>query len=349
MANTSKKKKKNNNKKNYKNKKKYNDKKKNTQNTRAANTSKVVNNKIVSTKVSSSKNKYDNKENISIKESNKTVKTKMHLKQKYLLIIQTILIFICIGTFSYSVYHIFTWMLDNKKVKEIENNILNDIVIEEITEDNENDELIDESQDNDDIYWKYNDVSLINVDINALKEENSDTIGWIQVLGTNINYPIVQYSDNKFYLKHDYLKRSNSGGWIFLDYRNDLNSLQDNTIIYGHRRYNQSMFGTLKNVLTDSWLSNTDNHIIKISAENSNYLFQVFSVYSIPNETYYLQNTFDTKDDYQEFLNTITNRSIYNFNTSINSDDKILTLSTCHNDGERLVVHAKLIKSSNNK
>lgn len=135
-------------------------------------------------------------------------------------------------------------------------------------------------------------------------------------------------------------------GWIFLDYRNDLDQLSSNNIIYGHRRYNESMFGTLKNVLTKDWLNKTENHIIKISTLNNNYLFQVFSVYSVPNENYYLQTEFKNDEEFMDFINAIVNRSIYNFNTEVNKNTKILTLSTCHGDNDRLVVHSKLIKAT---
>jgi len=204
--------------------------------------------------------------------------------------------------------------------------------------------MVNEPKNGLDVYWKYKDVPLIDVDLAKLKQENKDTIGWIQVNGTNINYPIVQSNNNDYYLNHDFLKKYNGGGWIFMDYRNDINNLTTNNIIYGHRRYNASMFGSLKNVLNKDWLNNTENHIIKISTDKYNYLFQVFSVYSVPNESYYIQTEFESDNLHTEFLNTIIKRSIHNFNTEVNLNTKILTLSTCHGDSDRLVVQAKLIK-----
>ena len=89
------------------------------------------------------------------------------------------------------------------------------------------------------------------------------------------------------------------------------------------------------------------NHIIRLSTESENTLWQIFSVYKIPEESYYITTEFNNDSDYEEFLNAIKNRSIYNFNTNLNINDKILTLSTCYSDTERTVVHAKLIKKSN--
>ena len=80
--------------------------------------------------------------------------------------------------------------------------------------------------------------------------------------------------------------------------------------------------------------------------ENENNLWQIFSVYKIKTETYYITTNFNSDNEYVEFLNTIKGRSLYNFNTNLNISDKILTLSTCYSDTERTVVHARLIKRS---
>ena len=275
----------------------------------------------------------------------KKKKTKLRLRFKYYLLVRMVFISYFFSILFFSLSNINIWQEDNKKLENIEEQITEIVEIEEINV-NEEETLINEPDDKEDIYWQYKDVSMINVNINDLQAENNDTIGWIQVLGTNINYPIVQTDDNDYYLKRDFTKKKNKGGWIFLDYRNEINSLSKNNIIYGHRRYNKSMFGTLKNVLTNSWQQNTDNHIIKVSTSKFNYLFQVFSVYQTPNETYYLQTDFLNNEAYKDFLNTIKGRSEYNFNTEVNEDTIILTLSTCHNKEDRLVVHSKLIKAT---
>jgi len=104
------------------------------------------------------------------------------------------------------------------------------------------------------------------------------------------------------------------------------------------------MFGSLRTVLTKNWLSNTNNYVIKISTETENSLWQIFSTYHIPTTSDYLQTNFDSDNEYQEFLNIIKDRSSYNFNTSVNNNDNILTLSTCYSNSDKMVVHAKLIK-----
>ena len=82
----------------------------------------------------------------------------------------------------------------------------------------------------------------------------------------------------------------------------------------------------------------------KTEIENS--LWQIFSVYKIEEESYYITTDFSSDLEYQKFLDTIKTRSIYNFNTNLGVNDKILTLSTCYSDSIRTVVHAKLIKKS---
>lgn len=190
-------------------------------------------------------------------------------------------------------------------------------------------------------------MDMMSVDFNELLKKNPDTVGWIKVNGTNINYPVVQTNNNDYYLTHAYDKTTNDAGWIYADYRNNMTNFDKNTIIYGHGRLNNTMFGSLKNITNSSWYDNKDNYIIKFSTPTENTLWQVFSVYTIPVESYYLQTKFNSDDQYNEFLQTIKNRSVKDFSAKVNSNDKIITLSTCKDVAgtKRVVMHAKLIKS----
>ena len=104
------------------------------------------------------------------------------------------------------------------------------------------------------------------------------------------------------------------------------------------------MFGSLKNILTSGWLNNSDNYVIKLSTEKENTLWQVFSVYHIPTTSDYLKTRFQDNKEFLDFAQMLINRSSHNFNTSVNENDYIITLSTCYNDKEKVVLHAKLIK-----
>ncbi len=253
-----------------------------------------------------------------------------------------ILLIICI---IYSSFNILIWFKENKKTKDLQNKITENVQIKE-TEDNENTEIIEPNNDiqDDDPYWSYIKQNLINVDFNELKNINNDVEGWIQVNGTNVNYPFVQTTNNDFYLDHSIDKEKNSAGWLFLDYRNNMENLDKNTIIYAHNRKDKSMFGSLKNTLTKNWLNNTDNFIIKLSTPYENTLWQIFSIYHIPTTNDYIRTNFSSNTDFLEFANMLIGRSVHNFNTSVSENDYILTLSTCHGKTEKLVIHAKLIK-----
>ena len=182
-------------------------------------------------------------------------------------------------------------------------------------------------------------------DFDKLKKMNSDIVGYIEVDNTNISYPVVKSSDNSYYLNHSYKKEKNNIGSIFLDYRNDLDNLSKNNIIYGHGRLDNTMFGSLNNLLDSNNLDSKESYYITLSTPNSIMTFKIFSVYTIPKEGYYIKTYFSSNKYFKEFLETIMKRSIYNFNTDVNTNDKILTLSTCKdNFGKRVVVHAKLLK-----
>ena len=146
-----------------------------------------------------------------------------------------------------------------------------------------------------------------------------------------------------WYYKNFY-KENDKAGWVFMDYRNNKDFSNKNTIIYAHSRLDKTMFGTLSKVLKNNWHKNKDNHIINISTPSENSLWQIFSVYKIETEEYYITTNFESDNAYLDFLNTIKKRSIYNFDVTLNTTDTILTLSTCYSDTERTVVHAKKIK-----
>lgn len=181
----------------------------------------------------------------------------------------------------------------------------------------------------------------------TLQEINKDTVGWLTVNNTRIDYPVVQAKDNDYYLRRDYYQNKNRHGWIFMDYRNNPDELNENTIIYGHNLANQTMFGTLRYALNSYWYKKSANQIITFNTPNENMKFQIFSIYTIPTTNDYLDITFPTTDAYQAYIDLVKGRSIYDFNIEVTTDDKILTLSTCANGNDkRLVIHAKLIKES---
>lgn len=256
-------------------------------------------------------------------------------------VVLSIMLVISAGMLIYSILNIKNWKKDNDETEKEVESIYKTVSVEEVTE---GENVNPEAQKKESIYWSYIKMNMINVDFTELLKQNSDTKGWIQVNGTNINYPFVQSNDNAYYLNHSFTKKKNEAGWVFLDYRNDINNLGKNNIIYAHSRLDKTMFGSLKNILSNNWYKNTDNHIIKLSTEKENTLWQVFSVYHIKTENYYITTDFKDDSEFQKFIDTISKRSKLKFDASVDVNDTILTLSTCRSNNEKVVLHAKLIK-----
>lgn len=170
---------------------------------------------------------------------------------------------------------------------------------------------------------------------------NQDTVGWLTVNNTKIDYPVVKSYNNDYYLTHNYYKRFTYNGWIFMDHRNNPKYLDKNTIIYGHNRFDTGvMFGTLQNVLNKKWYTNSDNLVITYNTLYEKINWKIFSIYTIDVTSDYLQIIFNTDEEHQAFLDLITNRSEIPFDTKATTSDKILTLSTCYDEDKRLVIHA---------
>lgn len=207
---------------------------------------------------------------------------------------------------------------------EKENNIIN----------NEPSDTIDaNSEDNEKLDLIENYAELLEI--------NDETVGWLKVPNTDVNFPVVQTTDNKYYLNHSFYKKSNYQGWAFVDYGNDLENLDQNTIIYGH---NGIIFGSLHDTLKKSWYGNKDNHIISFNTLYGRMQFEIFSIYITSTDFNYIVTNYNRLEDFDFFIKEIQNKSIIDFNIEVNTNDKILTLSTCIDNGiNRVVVHAKRI------
>ena len=258
-------------------------------------------------------------------------------------IINRILLFfriISIITIIVCLIYIGNWYLENRRnanmLKEVtESSIVNTQTIQV---------PINTAESDDSNHPKTVEVQAYELDFDKLFSVNKSTVGWISVPNTSINYPVAQATNNDFYLSHSFDNSSNTAGWIFADYRNKFDGTDKNIIIYGHNRVDTSMFATLKNTQKPNWYNNSNNKYITFTTPSGVNVYEVFSVYTIKSETYYLTTDFRNDEDYQEFLNTLKSRSIHDFGTSLNSEDSILTLSTCDATGKsRVIVHAKKI------
>ncbi|MDY0393399.1 class B sortase [Virgibacillus halophilus] len=179
-----------------------------------------------------------------------------------------------------------------------------------------------------------------------LQQLNTDIVGWIEMEGTMINYPILQADDNTFYLYRNYKKQDSIAGSIFLDYRNDISETNRNWIVYGHRMKDGSMFGQLKKWLNDDFFKR--NHEIYLDTLYDSYDAEIFSVYQTSTDFYYIETDFDNEASFQNYIDEIEKKSLFHSDTEVTAEDSIITLSTCDYgvdpDKGRLVVHAKLKK-----
>ncbi|MEG1506782.1 MAG: class B sortase [Bacilli bacterium] len=300
--------------------------------------------------------KLSKKEHIKIKINySKEYKEKNGLKQlnnNFVRILSSIIFILTIAVFS--TYKLFQYN-DSKNLEDNMNDI-QDI----IDKNNENDEdnLVVENENEtieatiiggtggnktqyvSSYYKKYSKL------FNELLEVNNDTVGWVTVNNTRINYPVVQSADNNYYLNHAFDKTRNEIGWLFVDYRNNLDIIDKNTIIYGHNILNGNlMFSNLEKTIKPNWYNNTDNQLITFNIKEKNIKWKIFSIYTLPTTSDYLKTNFNSDESFLNFINMVKSRSINNFGVEINKNDKILTLSTCYRDADhRAVVHAKMVE-----
>ena len=162
-------------------------------------------------------------------------KNKRYKKVILNIIIYMILLFVL----TYSGIKIFKWYKDKTNNNKIAEQIKSAVIVDDKNEDENKEEYT--------------------VDFNKLKEQNNETVAWIKVNNTNVEYPVVKASDNSFYLNHSFDKNQNLAGWIFADYRNKFDNTDKNIIIYGHNMRDNSMFGSLKNILNSDWYDNEEN------------------------------------------------------------------------------------------
>ncbi len=255
-----------------------------------------------------------------LKNSYEKNKLKRKKKNKYLIILVNIITIITLIGAGVGIKSINDYKDEIKKTSEYEKSLLNRKPI-----------LIEKEEIKKDLY-----------DFTELLKTNPDTVGWLKVNNTKVDLPIVKTTDNKFYLNHNFDKKYSTFGWVYVDYRNNLDNLSKNIIIYGHTYKNDLMFSSLKNALEKSWYENKDNLIIELKTPKDNYKYKIFSIYTTKKTDSYLKTSF-TSQEFNEYINNSLSKSINNFNTEVNESDKILTLSTCYlNSNNRLVIQAKL-------
>lgn len=236
-------------------------------------------------------------------------------------IIKIILLVICLCVFIISTYNIYKYLTEENANKKLNNNLIEKAIVE-----TKNDN-IDNTED------KKN-ILPISVNFSVLKQENEDIVGWIYSEDSPINYPVVQSDDNNYYLRRLINGTYNTAGSIFMDYRNNSNLENNNTILYGHNMKNNTMFGTLLKYKEQEYY---DNHkIMYYFTPKKNYVIELFTGYTISVES----DIYDLSIIDNNKLEELISKSDFKSDVKIKVEDKKITLSTCayEYDGARYIV-----------
>lgn len=182
------------------------------------------------------------------------------------------------------------------------------------------------------------------VDFGELQQMNQDVIGWLEIEAIpEISYPIVQGTDNDYYLHRTFKRAENFAGSIFVDYTNSPDFTDCNTIIYGHNMKNGSMFGKLKRLCEDEKYK--DSKYLWVCTPAGKYRYEIFSMQyaHVDSETYTLFSAHD--ENFGNYLGKMAEKSQINMNPqNLTEQDRIVTLSTCTSDDDvRFVVQARWV------
>lgn len=241
-------------------------------------------------------------------------------------ILRIIILFILLITFGFSTFMILKNLKEEKHAEDIKEELIDIVDIPE--------EPIDKPS--------------FKVDFEELRKINPDVVGWIVIDDTEINYPIVQGTNNSYYLNHSYDKKWSGYGSIFMDSSSSKDFSDNNTFIYGHNTKNGSMFGQLYKYMDFNYYK--DHSIIYIYTPDANYQANIFSVYIDSTESDSYNQKYSSQEKYEEYINTIKRKSKYNTNVEIDaSKDRIITLYSCSHETnrkktDRYFIHAVLKK-----
>lgn len=178
-----------------------------------------------------------------------------------------------------------------------------------------------------------------------LSKINNEFRGWINIPNTKVYYPLVQGTDNEYYLTHNFKKEYNAGGGVFISCDNKEPFKDKNTIIHGHYMKDGSMFGSLHSYKDEGFAK--ENNKFYITTKDGVLEYQMFSMYIEKASSAPYQYSFASDKEYVDYINGLKGKSKYDFGVNnLSKDDKIVTLSTCSYEIEdaRLIIHGRLVK-----
>ena len=184
----------------------------------------------------------------------------------------------------------------------------------------------------------------------TLYNKNKKLIGWLKIDDTNIDYPVMQTSDNTYYLDHNYNQEYDKNGSIFLDYNCSVYPRSTNMIVYGHHMKSGNMFGNLQKYAKESY--GKKHAVITFDTIYEKAQYQVMYVFrsQVYNEDdivfkYYQFIEANSETEFNSYMQEMSALSLYDTGVTAEFGDSLLTMSTCDSsqtDG-RFVVVAKRI------
>ena len=171
------------------------------------------------------------------------------------------------------------------------------------------------------------------VNFDMLLDINSDVVGWIYLEDSKINFPVVQGDDNAEYLYWLINGEYNSAGTPFVDYRNEADFSDRNTVIYGHNMNNGTMFADLHKY-TDQEYYNS-HPVIQLLTPQGNYTLEIFAGYITGLDADAWQLSFESDEEFEEWLEEAQEKSAFVSSVIPTVEDRVVTLSTCSSSANK--------------
>ena len=172
---------------------------------------------------------------------------------------------------------------------------------------------------------------LLETDLEALRQENEDVVGWILIPDTTVSFPLMQWTDNDFYLEHTWKQTPNVNGSIFMECQNNPDFTDFNTIIYGHNMQNGGMFGSLRRYRNENYLK--EHPSFYIASDQGVLRYDIFAVHSAGTDTIIYGLDMETDQQKKTFIRFATTYSLFDTDIEPTLEDKVVTLSTCGGTG----------------
>lgn len=185
-------------------------------------------------------------------------------------------------------------------------------------------------------------------------QQNADTVGWIYIPDTKVDYPVVQSDDNAYYLDTGFDLEPNRAGAIFMDYRNvfgsDISAQSDNIVIYGHNMANNTMFGSLRKYRQDYSYYKTHQYI-ELSSNYDDFTYVIFGLVITSGSAsadwrYWDMEEFASKQEFNDYVKTVRQKNLVDIDMDVQYGDQLLTLSTCYSDADdsRFLIIARKLR-----